>query len=58
MNDVVCTVRNNLCMLLRKFRREKTLGEMSAAVIKTKNNLLWTAWLRTLAPNGDKAGVN
>jgi hypothetical protein len=36
---------NSTCMLLRKFRREKTLGEMWAAVIKTINNLLRTAWL-------------
>ncbi len=58
MNDVACTVRNNLCMLLTKFQREKTLGEMSAAVIKTIYNLLQTAWLRTRAPNGDKAGAS
>ncbi len=50
MNDVACTVRNNPCMLLRKFRRDKTLGEIWAAVIKTIINLLRTAWLRTRAP--------
>ncbi len=55
---VACTVRNYLCMLLRKFWREKTLGEMLAAVIKTLNNLLRTAWLQTRAPNGDKAGAS
>ena len=58
MNDVECTVRNNPCMLLRKFRREKTLGEIGAAVIKTINNLLRTAWLQTRAPNGDRAGAS
>jgi hypothetical protein len=44
---------NSTCtsMLLRKFRREKTLGEMWAAVNKTINNLLRTAWLRTRAPD-------
>ncbi len=46
-------------MLLRKYRREKTLGEMWAAVIKTINNLLWMAWLRTGTPqNGDRAGAS
>ncbi len=42
-----CTVRNNSCMLLRNFRREKTSGEMWAAVIRTINNLLRLAWLQT-----------
>ncbi len=37
-------------MLLRNFQREKTLAEMWAAVIRTINNLLRTAWLRTRAP--------
>jgi hypothetical protein len=37
-------------MLLRNFRREKTLGEMLAAVIRTINNLLRMAWLLTRAP--------
>ncbi len=50
MNDIACTVSNNPCMLLRNFRREKTFGEMWAAVIRTINNLLRTAWLRTRAP--------
>ncbi len=36
-------------MLLRNFRRENKLGEMWAAVIKTINNLLQMAWLRTQA---------
>jgi hypothetical protein len=54
----VCNVRNNLCMLLRNFRREKMLGEMWAAVIKSINNLLRLACLRTRATNGDKAGVS
>ncbi len=49
-NDIVCTIRNNLCTLLRNSRREKTLGEMWAAVIKTMDNLLWMAWLQTRAP--------
>jgi hypothetical protein len=34
------------------------LGEMLAAVIKDINNLLRTAWLRTRAPYGDRAGVS
>ncbi len=51
INDVECLVRNSPCMLLRKFRREKTLGEMWAAVIRTINNLLRTVWLWTCAPN-------
>jgi hypothetical protein len=51
MNDLECIVRNSPCMLLRKFQREKTLGEMWAAVIRTVNNLLRMAWLRTQAPN-------
>ncbi len=47
-----CTyTKNSTCMLLRKFQREKTLGEMWAAVIRTINNLLRTAWLRTQAPD-------
>jgi hypothetical protein len=50
MNDIACTVRDNPCMLLRKFQREKTLGEMRAAVIRTINNLLRMAWLQTRAP--------
>ncbi len=58
MNDVTYTIRNNLCTLLRRFRREKTLGEMWAAVIKAVNNLLRTAWLRTRALNGDKARIS
>jgi hypothetical protein len=37
-------------MLLRKFQREKTLCEMCAAVIRTINNLLRTAWLRMRGP--------
>jgi hypothetical protein len=37
-------------MLLRNFRREKTLGEMCAAVIRTIKNLLWIARLWTRAP--------
>jgi hypothetical protein len=46
-------------MLLRNFRREKTLGEMRAAVIRTINNLLWIVWLRTRGPpKGDRAGVS
>jgi hypothetical protein len=36
----------------------KTLGEMWAAVIRNINNLLWTGWLRTRAPIGDKDGVS
>jgi hypothetical protein len=44
--------------VLRNSRREKTLGEMWAAVIKDINNLLRTAWFRTRAPNGDRAGVS
>ncbi len=55
---MLCTVRNNPCMFLRNFRREKTLGDIWAAVIKTINNLLWMAWLRTRAPNGDRAAVS
>jgi hypothetical protein len=47
---LLCIVRNNPFMLLRNFRRKKTLGEMWAAVIRTINNLLQTAWLRTRAP--------
>ncbi len=47
---LLCTVRNNRCMLLRNFGREKTLCEMWAAVIKTINNLLRIAGLRTRAP--------
>ncbi len=58
MNDGACSVGNNLCMLLKKFQRDKTLGEMWAAVIKTINNLLRMAWLRTRIPNGTKAGVS
>jgi hypothetical protein len=50
MNDIIMCHRNSLCMLLRNFRREKTLGEMWAAVIKTINNLLWIVRLRTRAP--------
>jgi hypothetical protein len=42
----------------RNLWREKTLGEMWAAVIKDINNLLRTAWLRTRVPNGDRAGVS
>ncbi len=42
--------KNSTCMLLRKFQREKTLGEMWAAVIRTINNLLRTVWLRRQAP--------
>jgi hypothetical protein len=42
---------NSTYMLLRKFQREKTLGEMLAAVIKTINNLIQTAWLRMRAPD-------
>jgi hypothetical protein len=53
-----CIIRNNYCKLLRNIRREKTLGEMGTAVIRTINNLLRTAWLRTQAPNGDKARVS
>jgi hypothetical protein len=46
-------------MLVRNVWGEKTLGEMWAAVIKTINNLLRTAWLLTQAPrNGDRAGVS
>ncbi len=55
---LLCTIRHNPRVLLRNVRREKTLGEMWAAVIKNINNLLRTAWLRTWAPNGDKAGVS
>ncbi len=56
MNDIIMYWRNSLCMLLRNYRREKTLGEMWAAVIKTINNLLWMAWLWMRAPpNGDRA---
>jgi hypothetical protein len=52
-NEIV-TVR-----LPRNTWREKTLGEMWAAVIRTINNLLLTAWLWTRAPrNGDRAGVS
>ncbi len=58
-DDIVCTIGNSLCMLLRNFRREKTLGEMWAAVIKTINNLLWMGWLRTRPPpSGDRAGAS
>jgi hypothetical protein len=54
-----CIVRNNYCTLPRNIRREKTLGEMWAAVIRTINNLLRTAWLWTQAPpNGDRARVS
>jgi hypothetical protein len=46
-------------MLPRNIWREKMLGEMWAAVIRTINNLLRTAWLRTRAPrNGDRARVS
>ncbi len=45
-----CIIRNDYCTLPRKIRREKTLGEMWAAVIRTINNLLRTVWLRTRAP--------
>ncbi len=41
---------SSTCMSLKKFRREKTLGEMWAAVIRNINNLLRTAWLRTRGP--------
>jgi hypothetical protein len=44
-------------MLLRKFRREKTLGEMWAAVIKTIKDLLRTAWLRMRAPQSLQTGT-
>jgi hypothetical protein len=37
-------------MLQRKFWREKTLGEMRAAVIRNINNLLRMAWLQTRGP--------
>ncbi len=47
---LLCSIRNNYCTLLRNIRREKTLGEMWADVIRTINNLLWTAWLWTRAP--------
>ncbi len=47
---LLCIIRNNYCTLPRKIRREKTLGEMWAAVIRTINNLLQMAWLRTRAP--------
>jgi hypothetical protein len=43
--------KNSTYMLLRKFRREKTLGEMWAAVIRTINDLLRMAWLWTRAPD-------
>ncbi len=46
-----CIIRNNYCTLPRNIWREKTLGEMWAAVIRT-------AWLQTRAPNGDRAGVS
>ncbi len=39
---------SSTCMLLRKFQREKRLGEMWAAVIR--NILLRTAWLRMRGP--------
>ncbi len=51
LNDVECVIRISTCTLLKKFWREKTLGEMWAAVIRTINNLLRTAWLRTRAPD-------
>jgi hypothetical protein len=41
---------NSYCTLPRKTWREKTLGEMWAAVIRTINNLLRTAWLWTGLP--------
>ncbi len=58
MNDnlcTVCTVRNSLCVCWGTLWGKRRWG---AAVIKDINNLLWTAWLRTQAPNGDKAGVS
>ncbi len=58
MNEIECIIRNSTCTLLRKFRRENTLGEMWAAVIRTINNLLRTVWLRTQPQIGDKAGVS
>jgi hypothetical protein len=46
-NMDVCRCRvlywNVHCTLVRNIRREKTLGEIWAAVIKTINNLLWTS---------------
>ncbi len=53
-----CICSKKQWCVLRSSRREKTLGEMWAAVIKDINNLLRTAWLRTRAPNGDRAGVS
>ncbi len=53
-----CIIRNNYCTLPRNIWREKTLGEMWAAVIRTIKNLLRTVWLQKRAPNGDRAGVS
>jgi hypothetical protein len=60
MNDNVMYCKKQSLYVAEELSEGKDVGwnMSSSAVIKTINNHLWMAWLRTWAPNGDRARVS